>query len=56
VPYRFEDRERGESKMSMKEAAGYLVQLRDLYSVRWKSRSGSPVEYHREPAPTAEPG
>jgi len=31
VPYRFDDREQGESKMSLREAAGYLVQLRDLY-------------------------
>ena len=56
VPYRFDDRERGESKMSLKEAAGYLVQLRDLYVVRWSGRSGSPVEYRREPAtaPTGE--
>jgi dolichol-phosphate mannosyltransferase len=35
VPYRFDDRELGESKMSMREAAGYIVQLRDLYLVRW---------------------
>jgi dolichol-phosphate mannosyltransferase len=35
VPYRFDDREQGESKMSLREAAGYLVQLRDLYVVRW---------------------
>ena len=35
IPYRFEDREQGESKMSLREAAGYLVQLRNLYRVRW---------------------
>jgi dolichol-phosphate mannosyltransferase len=35
VPYRFDDRERGESKMSLREATGYLVQLRDLYLLRW---------------------
>lgn len=34
VPYRFDDREAGESKMSMREAAGYLVQLKDLYWYR----------------------
>jgi dolichol-phosphate mannosyltransferase len=34
VPYRFDDREAGESKMSTREAAGYLVQLKDLYGVR----------------------
>lgn len=41
VPYRFDDREAGDSKMSMREAAGYLVQLRDLYRLRlspgWRS-------------------
>jgi dolichol-phosphate mannosyltransferase len=31
VPYVFEDRAAGESKMNLKEALGYLVQLRDLY-------------------------
>jgi dolichol-phosphate mannosyltransferase len=31
LPYRFDDRELGDSKMSLREAAGYLVQLRDLY-------------------------
>ncbi len=34
VPFRFDDRELGESKMSMREAAGYLIQLRDLYWLR----------------------
>lgn len=34
VPYRFDDRELGESKMSMREAAGYVIQLRDLYLYR----------------------
>jgi dolichol-phosphate mannosyltransferase len=34
VPYRFDDREQGESKMSLREAAGYLYQLRDLYWLR----------------------
>lgn len=34
VPFRFDDRELGESKMSLREAAGYLVQLRDLYLLR----------------------
>lgn len=34
LPYRFDDRELGESKMSLREAAGYLVQLRDLYLAR----------------------
>ena len=31
VPYVFEGRTLGESKMNLKEAAGYLVQLRDLF-------------------------
>lgn len=35
LPYRFDDRELGESKMSMREAAGYLFQLKDLYLVRF---------------------
>jgi dolichol-phosphate mannosyltransferase len=35
MPFRFDDRELGESKMSTREAAGYLVQLKDLYRVRW---------------------
>jgi dolichol-phosphate mannosyltransferase len=34
IPYQFDDRELGESKMSLREAAGYLVQLRDLYLYR----------------------
>lgn len=34
VPYRFDDRQVGESKMSMREAAGYLKQLTDLYLLR----------------------
>jgi dolichol-phosphate mannosyltransferase len=37
IPYRFDDRELGESKMSLREAAGYLVQLRDLYALKWRS-------------------
>ena len=34
VPYVFEGRTAGESKMNLKEAAGYLLQLRDLHRVR----------------------
>jgi len=37
-PFRFNDRVEGESKMSMREALGYLVQLRDLYI--WTARAG----------------
>lgn len=35
MPYTFDDRQRGESKMSAKEAVGYLVQLKDLYGMAW---------------------
>lgn len=45
LPYRFDDRELGESKMSAREAAGYLVQLRDLYWLRWTGPRGMPVDY-----------
>lgn len=34
VPYVFEGRTAGESKMNLKEATGYLVQLRDLHRFR----------------------
>lgn len=43
VPYRFDDRELGESKMSMREASGYLVQLKDLYRLRLTSRKWRPT-------------
>jgi dolichol-phosphate mannosyltransferase len=46
IPYRFDDRELGESKMSMREAAGYLVQLKDLYGLTW-SRSRPDRAYQR---------
>jgi len=39
VPFRFDDRELGESKMSMREASGYLIQLRDLYWLRLRRPS-----------------
>ena len=35
IPYQFDDRELGESKMSTREAAGYLVQLKDLFLLRF---------------------
>jgi dolichol-phosphate mannosyltransferase len=44
VPYRFADREQGESKMGRKEAVGYLVQLKDLYFVPRPPRA---PEYER---------
>jgi dolichol-phosphate mannosyltransferase len=34
VPYVFKGRTAGQSKMNLKEAAGYLVQLKDLYAYR----------------------
>jgi dolichol-phosphate mannosyltransferase len=48
IPYRFDDREQGESKMSLREAAGYLIQLRDLYAVRWDSRIRRPARQYRQ--------
>ncbi len=46
VPYRFDDRELGQSKMSLREAAGYLVQLRDLY-VEQLTGGGRPGREYR---------
>jgi dolichol-phosphate mannosyltransferase len=42
IPYRFDDRELGESKMSMREASGYLVQLKDLYGLKLGNRRRPP--------------
>ena len=42
IPYRFDDRELGESKMSLREAAGYLVQLKDLYRLKLSTRRRKP--------------
>jgi len=50
LPYRFDDREAGESKMSTREAAGYLVQLKDLYLLRW-SKLGRPKRVYSRLAP-----
>jgi dolichol-phosphate mannosyltransferase len=47
VPYRFDDREAGESKMSTREALGYLTQLRSLYLARWRVRGRAAREYRR---------
>ena len=56
VPYTFEDRAAGESKMNRREALGYLVQLRDLYRfkranppLRQDYRQLSLEEVQREP-------
>jgi dolichol-phosphate mannosyltransferase len=47
IPYQFDDRELGESKMSTREAAGYLVQLKDLYLLRF-SKWGRPARHYRQ--------
>ena len=47
MPYRFDDRELGESKMSIGEAMGYLVQLRDLYWMRLTQRGRTSRSYER---------
>ena len=47
VPYRFDDREQGESKMSLREAAGYLIQLRDLYWLRLNRRPPRRWQYQQ---------
>ena len=53
VPYRFDDRELGDSKMSLREAAGYLFQLRDLYWLHLTAQR--PKRYYQQvtiaPAP-----
>jgi dolichol-phosphate mannosyltransferase len=46
IPYRFDDRELGESKMSLREAAGYLVQLKDLYA--FTLSKARPVRQYRQ--------
>ena len=48
IPYRFDDREQGESKMSLREAAGYLIQLRELYALRWGTRIARPPREYRQ--------
>jgi dolichol-phosphate mannosyltransferase len=47
VPYRFEDREQGQSKMSFREAAGYFIQLRDLYMLRLSGPRRARREYRQ---------
>ncbi len=56
IPYVFEDRAAGESKMSLREALGYLVQLRDLYAFHRAHpsrdsvyRRFTPAQLEREP-------
>jgi dolichol-phosphate mannosyltransferase len=47
VPYQFDDRELGESKMSLGEAAGFLFQLWDLYRLRWRAGGVAERDYRR---------
>jgi dolichol-phosphate mannosyltransferase len=47
LPYRFDDRELGQSKMSTREASGYLFQLKDLYLLRW-SKLNRPKRRYRQ--------
>jgi dolichol-phosphate mannosyltransferase len=54
LPYRFDDRELGESKMSMREASGYLYQLRDLYTLKWTAPRRPAPTYRRLTAAEAE--
>jgi len=49
VPYVFEGRTAGESKMNLKEALGYLSQLRDLRQFQ-RSRPKAPQTYRAVPA------
>jgi dolichol-phosphate mannosyltransferase len=51
VPYVFEGRTAGESKMSLKEAAGYLTQLQDLHRFR---RTQPPLRQSYRALTTAE--
>lgn len=51
VPYVFEGRTAGESKMNLKEAAGYLTQLRDLHRFR---RAQPPLRQSYRALSTAE--
>lgn len=47
MPYRFDDRQQGESKMTLREGTGYLAQLVALYgSVIGRAR-GTPSRYRR---------
>ena len=46
VPYEFRDRLAGKSKMNSREAWGYLIQLKDLYPVRWSTFGRRPIRHH----------
>ena len=45
VPYQFRDRLAGQSKMNTREAFGYLVQLKDLYPIRWSTFGRRPIRH-----------
>jgi dolichol-phosphate mannosyltransferase len=47
MPYRFDDRELGESKMSLREAARYLIQLNDLYLFTRRTPRTAGAEYRQ---------
>lgn len=49
VPYTFVDRTIGDSKMSLREALGYLTQLRQLYAVRFLTVRPPRPRYVRAP-------
>lgn len=47
VPYVFVDRTTGQSKMSLREAMGYLTQLRQLYALRFFGAARGPAPSYR---------
>lgn len=47
IPYVFADRAAGESKMTLREALGYFVQLRGLYQVRFAKGHKARARYRR---------
>jgi dolichol-phosphate mannosyltransferase len=47
VPYVFADRAAGESKMTLREALGYFLQLRDLYVLTFLNRHKPRAKYAR---------
>ena len=53
VPYVFKGRTAGESKMNVKEATGYLRQLRDLHSYRKQRGLRAPIHRIAPPAAAA---
>jgi dolichol-phosphate mannosyltransferase len=48
MPYSFADRRQGQSKMNVAEAAGYLLQLKDLYLLRLFGPVRGPGRGHRQ--------